>query len=140
MIIDGTSKEDSILIVKNFIDGWTSQKLLIKAADVNLNDEKKNKFNALVKQYKIDLFTKAYIEEIVKNSVNTLIFSKELKEFYNQNKENFRTNQTLVQLRYINLPKDHLKFENIKYKFINFKKKLKNHSEITINCNLKIQL
>ena len=37
----GTSKNDSLLIVKNFIDRWASQKLLIKAAEVNLSATKK---------------------------------------------------------------------------------------------------
>lgn len=122
LIPAGTSKEDSIVIVKNFIDRWASQKLLITAAEINLSEDKKTEFNELIKQYKIDLYTKAYIEEIVKRSVDTTISEKELKEYYNQNKENFKTNGILVQLRYINLPKDHPKFEIIKSKFLDFRK------------------
>src|SRR6187399_1492677 len=62
----GTSKEDSLLLVRDFIDRWASQKLLIEAAERNLSDAKKREYNTLIKQYQIDLYTRAYIEEIVK--------------------------------------------------------------------------
>ncbi len=122
LIPAGTSKEDSIMIVKNFIDRWASQKLLIKAAEINLSAAKKNEFNVLIRQYKIDLYTKAYIEELVKREVDTLVSEEELKAYYKENKENFRTNGTLVRLRYINVPKDHPKFGTIRGKFLDFRK------------------
>jgi len=122
LVVAGTSKDDSVMIVRSFIDRWATQKLLIEAANINLNDDKKAEFDDLVKQYKNDLYTKAYIEDIVKTTVDTVISEKELKEYYDNNKENFRTNGTLVQLRYINLPKDHPKFSTIRSKFLDFRK------------------
>jgi len=118
----GTSKEDSIVIVHNYINRWASQKLLIKAAEINLSQDNKLAFDELIKQYKIDLYTKAYIEEIVKRKVDTVVTDSELKLYYNQNKENFKTNGTLVRLRYINLKKDNPKYETIKSKFFDFRK------------------
>jgi len=122
LIPNGTSKEDSSMIVTNFINRWASQKLLIKAAEINLSEAKKNEFNVLIRQYKIDLYTKAYIEELVKREVDTLISEQELKAYYKENKENFRTNGILVRLRYINVPRDHPKFGTIRGKFIDFRK------------------
>lgn len=118
----GTSKEDSIAIVRNYIDRWASQKLLISAAEVNLNKEKIVEFEELIAQYKVDLYTKAYLEEIVKRSADTVVNDQELKAYYDENKENFRTNGTLVRLRYINLPKDNPRYETIKSKFFDFRK------------------
>ncbi len=117
-----TSKEDSLMIIKTYIDRWATQKILIKAAERNIDDEKKTEFNALIKQYKNDLYIKAYIEKIVKTSVDTLISESELQNYYKENKQNFKTNGTLLQLRYIHLPKDHPKFSTIRSKFLNFKK------------------
>lgn len=122
LVAAGTSKEDSLMIVTSFIDRWATQKLLLEAANINLTDIKKQEFDNLVKQYKSDLYTKAYIEEVVKTTVDTFVSEEELKEYYNKNKENFRTNGTLVQLRYIHLPKDHPKFSTIKSKFLDFRK------------------
>jgi len=123
LVPKGTSKEDSILLVRDFIDRWASQKLLIDAAERNLSETKKKEFNTLIKQYKIDLYTRAYIEEVVKNTVDTLVSQDELKKYYKENKENFKTNGTLVRLRYINLSKSNPRFETIKSKFFDYNKK-----------------
>jgi hypothetical protein len=122
LVPKGTSKNDSIAIVRNYIDRWASQILLIKVAEVNLNKDKKAEFEELIKQYKIDLYTKAYLEEVVKQSVDTVVLTEELKKYYDENKENFRTNGTLVRLRYINLLKDNPKYETIKSKFFDYRK------------------
>ena len=122
LVPKGTSSADSLAIVRRFIDRWAAKKLLIDAAEVNLNGEKKSEFDNLVNQYKIDLYTRAYLEEIVKRSVDTVVSDVELKSYYDTNKENFKTNGVLVRLRYINLLKDNPKYETIKSKFFDYKK------------------
>jgi len=122
LVPKGTSKEDSLVMVSNYIDRWASQKLLIHAAEVNLNEDKKAGFDQLIRQYQIDLYTRAYIEEVVKGSVDTVVSDAELKAYYDLNKENFKSTGTLVRLRYINLQKDNPKFATIKNKFFDFRK------------------
>ncbi|RZJ34543.1 MAG: hypothetical protein EOO51_09445 [Flavobacterium sp.] len=122
LVPPGTSKEDSLVIVKSFIDRWASQKLLIDAAEVNLKDDRKAGFDKLVRQYKTDLYTRAYIEEVVKRSVDTAISAAELESYYKENKENFRTTGMLVRLRYILLQQDNPKYETIKSHFFDFRK------------------
>lgn len=120
LILQGTLKEDSITIVQNYINRWATQSLLIDAAELNLSPQKKMEFDKLIQQYKIDLYTKAYIEEVVQQSVDTVITNSELVEYYTKYKNNFRTNNNLVKLRFINLTKDNPKFEAIKSKFLNY--------------------
>lgn len=122
LVPKNTSKEDSAIIIKNYINRWATQKLLINAAERNIDDDQKETFNQLIAQYKNDLYTKAYIEKIVQTRVDTVVSEEELKKYYQENKENFKTNSTLVQLRYIHLSKDHPKYSTIKQKFLNFKK------------------
>jgi hypothetical protein len=122
LIPPGITKEDSIVIVRNFIDRWAAQKLLIHVAEVNLNANKKAEFDTLIQQYKVDLYTKAYLEEVVKRTTDTVVTLAELKTYYKENKENFKTNGTLVRLRYINIKKDNPKYEIIKSKFFDFRK------------------
>lgn len=121
LVPPGTSKEDSLIIVRNFIDRWASQKLLMNAAEINLSAERQEEYNKLIRQYKIDLYTRAYIEEVVKTTVDTVISDLELQSYYSQNKENFKTDGTLVKLRYIHLTKDHPKYQTIKNKFFDYR-------------------
>jgi hypothetical protein len=69
------------------------------------------------------LYTRAYIEEVVKNTVDTVVSQEDLKKYYAENKENFKTNGTLVRLRFINLSKDNPRFETIRSKFFDYNKK-----------------
>lgn len=122
LVPTGTSKEDSIAIVRNYIDRWASQKLLYNAAEVNLSKEKQEEYNQLVRQYQTDLYTKGYLEELVKRSVDTVVTDEALKQYYNSNKENFRTTGTLVRLKYVYVGKDHPRFATVRSRFLSSKK------------------
>jgi len=123
LVPPGTPKEDSITIVNAFIDRWATQKLLYNAAQVNLSSEKQAEFTKLVRQYEIDLYTGAYLEEIVKRSVDTVVTEDELDAYYNANKENFKTTGMLVRLKYLRLAKDHPKFNQVRSRFVSGGKK-----------------
>ena len=129
----GTSKQDSIAIVKSYIDRWASQKLLYNAAQVNLSKEKQQEYGNLVRQYEVDLYTAGYLEELVKRSVDTVVTHNELAKYYNDNKENFRTTGTLVRLKYLKVAKDHPRFSTVRARFgSNSKKDLKALNDMAI--------
>ena len=120
LVPNGTSKEDSIAIVKSFIDRWATQKLLFEAAELNLNSEKVDELNQLIKQYKVDLFTNAYLEELIIRKIDTVVSNDEINQYYEANKQFFKNPNELVKLRYINLVKENPKFEKIRAKFNSF--------------------
>jgi hypothetical protein len=120
LVPNGTSKEDSIAIVKSFIDRWATQKLLFEAAELNLNSEKVDELNQLMKQYKVDLFTNAYLEELIIRKIDTVVSNDEINQYYEANKQFFKNPNELVKLRYINLVKENPKFEKIRAKFNSF--------------------
>lgn len=119
----GTSKQDSIAIVKNYIDRWASQKLMYDAAVVNIGGDKQKELDGLIKQYTADLYTKAYLEELVQQSADTVLSHQELVKYYNTNKQNFRTTNTLVRLKYIRMAKDHPKFALARQRFLSGNKR-----------------
>ena len=123
LVPKGTSKQDSIAIVKSYLDRWATQKLLFNGAEINLSKEKINEYEALINQYKIDLYTKGYVEQLVFKKIDTLVTDTEIKEYYEKNKQFFKNPTELVKLRYINLVKENPKFDNIRAKFTSFAKK-----------------
>lgn len=127
LVPPGTSKKDSLIIMKDFIDRWASQKLLFKAAQVNLSVEKLKELDELVDQYKKDLYSKAYIEQLVFKSLDTIITNEYLTAYYNQNKENFRTNVSLVKMSYIQINKNNPKLQLLSSKFLNSNKQSKEY-------------
>ncbi|MCF6294223.1 MAG: peptidyl-prolyl cis-trans isomerase [Flavobacteriaceae bacterium] len=122
LIFNGTTKEDSILRVNNYITHWATQQLLINGAEINLSEEKQVEFNALVQQYKSDLFIKAYLEALVKRSVDTSVTLEEAQEVYNRNIETFKLNEELIKFRYINVSDNNINLKDIEERFKRFDK------------------
>ncbi len=127
VVPDGASKEDSILMVNAYINRWARQLLLMDGALVNLSEDKQNEFSRLVEQYKNDLYTKAYLEGLVKKNIDTAVQQNEAKVFYEANKESFKLNDDLLQFRYLSLPLNPINLDTIKARFKRFETKDKRY-------------
>jgi len=103
LISEGTSSQDSIILVNNFITRWATQQLLISQAKINLPEDKLEQYERLVDQYKSDLYTEAYKNVIIGSQLDSLISKNEMELYYENNKESFRLNDELVKVRYIHL-------------------------------------
>jgi len=114
------SKADSTLLANSFINSWAKNLLLLDKAKLNLPEKQQEDYNKLVKQYETDLYTKAYLEALVKRSIDTAITSSEAEEIYKANRESFKLNDDLLKLRYISLPQNSVNIEIIEAKFKNF--------------------
>ena len=120
LISEGISPEDSSLIVSNFITRWATQQLLIDKAKYNLSQTQQQEFDELVKNYKNELYTKAYADALVAKQLDTTFNQEEIEDYFQEHLENFRLNEDLVQLRFINLDKNSLDFQEMKKKFVRF--------------------
>ncbi len=123
IIPEGASKADSTLLSNSYINKWASGLLLIDKAKLNLSNEQQSDFNLLIKQYETDLYTKAYLEALVKRSIDTAITVEEAENVYQANKESFKLNDELLMLRYLSLPQNAVNLDNIKSRFKNFEDK-----------------
>ena len=122
IIPNNVSKVDSTLLANNYINNWASNLLLMDKALLNLPEKQQESFNSLVKQYENDLYTKAYLEALVKRSIDTTVSKAEADTIYQRNKESFKLNDELLKLRYINLPQNAVNLQGIKSKFKKFEK------------------
>ena len=123
LVTEGTSAEDSTLVVQGFINRWATQQLFVDGAMINLSEAKQQEFNKLVVQYKNDLYTKAYIEALVTRNLDTTVTQQEALNYYETNKEVFKLNEELVKFRYVHLDENMLNFKDIQDKFKRFNKK-----------------
>ena len=98
----GLSVQDSLIQIQNIINDWATQQLLHDGALLNLEAQKQKEFETLVKDYKRDLLTSAYLEAMTKQNLDTIISNHELELAYKQNKEPFYLKEDLIKLRYIN--------------------------------------
>lgn len=114
LISEDISKEDSINIVTNYINTWAKKQLLVKKARINLDEQQITDFEELVNQYRADLLIAAYKEALVANSMDTIISPEEIKAYYEGNKENFKLNEALLKMRYIQVDKSYDEMDTAK--------------------------
>jgi len=136
LIFNNTSKEDSVLIVNNFINRWATKQLLIDQSIINLPENQQETFDELVEQYKIDLYTEAYKSAIIAKQLDSVISEEELRNYYQQNKQNFKLNDELVKVRYIHVDEN---FTNINALVKKFKRFNNEDKEELTNLSIKFK-
>ncbi len=120
LLSETMAAEDSTIIVNNYINRWATQELFIQRAKINLSQEKQDTFEELVAEYRKDLYIEAYKEAIVKKTIDTTVTAFDEAAYYDVNKENFKLNEELLKLRYINIGKDNSNIEEITERFKRF--------------------
>ncbi|NKI33499.1 peptidyl-prolyl cis-trans isomerase [Croceivirga thetidis] len=117
---------DSAMVVNNYINNWASKQLLLSKAKINLSEAKQAEFNRLVDNYKADLYTRAYTEALVAQSQDTAISKNQIRQFYEAEKQNFRLNEKVVQLRFVGLTPEFLDKEIVVERMKRFENEDKN--------------
>lgn len=107
---------DSLELVKNYIKEWSNQKLLYRNALINLDNT--DELDALVKKYKEELYVSYYKNGLVNKKLDTLIFEKEIQNYYTNHQSIFKLNEALILFRYIHLNGANSKLKEIKKLFL----------------------
>ena len=95
------SREDSLILVKSFIQDWAVKKLLLDAAANNNTQESLKNINNLVQDYKESLLINNFKEALIKQQLDTIISDDEVEAYYLINNENFKLNEVLVKSKYL---------------------------------------
>ena len=84
----GTSKKDSGLLVRNYIDNWARQQLLLSKASLNLSlDDIQGKLDKQIEDYRVSLIIHAYKKELIRQQLDTIITDDQIKEYYDLHKD-----------------------------------------------------
>ena len=97
------SSVDSALFVDRLIRTWAKNELLVAAAEFNLDEEMRS-FEDLVKRYRNDLLKHAYIDQYVRENLDTSVTQDELLQYYKTNLDNFELKESIIQAKYTAVP------------------------------------
>jgi hypothetical protein len=120
LVFESATPEDSALIVSGFINRWATRQLLIDRSMVNLPQATMEEFEQLVQDYREELYTEAYKGVVVSQQLDSAISPFELRSYYESNKETFRLNETLLQMRYIHVDPSYSDLAETETRFVNF--------------------
>lgn len=113
LFLRGVSKEDSALITKAYVEKWIQTQLLLRMAEQNLSDSQKNVARQL-EDYRTSLLIFKYEQEYINQKMDTSIRLEELEQYYEQHKDNFVLDETIVKALYIKMRKEAPQIQKIK--------------------------
>lgn len=106
-------KEDSLVFVKSIINSWAVKQLMLKKSSENNSSEVNNEINKLVENYKQSLLINNYKEQLIKQQLDTIITEEEVADYYSLNKQNFKLNEELLKIKFLNFKKDLIDKEEV---------------------------
>lgn len=113
LVPQGASRQDSINIIKNYIDNWSRQKVVLRKAESNLDEEKKNVEKKL-EEYRNSLLTYAYETELIRQKLDTVVSEEEIAAFYKNNQSNFELKDNIIKVIYLRLSKKSPKLNKVR--------------------------
>lgn len=102
IIPENSTANDSLMIVKSFINNWVRQQLLVKQAEANLNEEEKD-FSKQLEAYRNSLITYKYESFLINQNLDTLVSEEEIQQYYRENESNFQLKNNIVKVDYVKL-------------------------------------
>lgn len=117
---DFIDETDSILKTRNYIDSWAKSQLFVQTTKRNLPDSELDDLEELIDQYRVELYTNAYIQSVVNTSLDTIVSTVEIDSFLQTNQGVFQLNAPLYKARFIHLPPDNVDQNEIQRSFQRF--------------------
>ena len=112
LVSEGKSPEDSISIIKSYIDNWIREKLILAQAEYNLPEDQEAEIDDEVNQYRTSRIVYAYERELIREKLDTSFSEAEVQEYYDNNKKNFELKDYIVRGNYVKLEKNAPNIEN----------------------------
>jgi len=105
--------EDSTFFIERYMNLWIRKQLMIYHAEINLSRDLLN-YEAQIAEYRSSLLIYAYQQELINQNFDTSITSKEIFDYYNQYREEFKLVKNIFMGRYIVVDKSAPKSKNLK--------------------------
>lgn len=106
-------KQDSILMVNDYIRKWVKEELLIQKAEENLSPAQKN-LTREIEEYRNSLIIYKYKNELMNQQMDTLVTKEQIEEYYSSNRDNFKLSHNIVRAIFLKIPIELAKTDLIK--------------------------
>ncbi|MCC5929484.1 MAG: peptidyl-prolyl cis-trans isomerase [Cyclobacteriaceae bacterium] len=113
LIPDGISETDSVQLVNRHIKNWIKKHLMIAEAENSLNLNE-SELNRKVLDYKYALIVHEFEKVYINRQIDYMIPFEEIKQYYEENIENFELKQNIIRCNYIKLSNESPRFSRFR--------------------------
>ncbi|MFO7615931.1 MAG: hypothetical protein R6V75_01625 [Bacteroidales bacterium] len=103
LIPQGTTPEDSTVLVRSYIDLWLKRQAVLNRAEFNLPEDKKN-LQKLIEEYRTSLLIYEYEKLMVAQNLDTIITNAQIRKYYLDNSENLPLQHPIIKGVFIRVP------------------------------------
>ena len=100
----GLSKEDSLVLVRDFIDNWVKEKLVLHEAEHRLSPREKN-FDRELTEYRNSLLIQRYLDKIwMTDTANNAVSEQAISDFARSLDDRYTVEKEIVRVNYVKMP------------------------------------
>lgn len=102
------SEKDSVIFAKSLINKWALKQVLFQKSKLNSSVEEIESVEELVQDYRESLLINNYKQKLIRQRLDTVVTEEEIVMYYVSNEANFRLNEELVKIKYVQLANDNI--------------------------------
>lgn len=99
------SAEDSVFIVREFINSWVNRQVVLHEAQTVLTDKERDKTNQM-QEYKNDLISYETLNKLAIERIDTNYTDEELMSYYEANEKEFELSENIIKFVFFRVPAD----------------------------------
>lgn len=107
------SQKDSVILLTSLREDWIKKQILVNEAK-NQPDINSVAISFKADQYESELLAYELIKQKITERLDTIISDKEIKQYYNNHKDEFQLKDYLVKVLYLKVPEDAPGIDKIK--------------------------
>lgn len=132
MFPDGTTGEDSSLIINSYVERWIREALLLHEAEKSIPSDLN--IDKLVRDYRASLVRHNYEKIIVEMALDSVVTAEELAAFYERHKEQYQLESPVVRCYFIKVPLSAPDLDELR-SYWNKNKTRENYAPLVDYCN-----
>ena len=113
LIPEGTSPEDSINMLEQYVNSWALKHLLLNKAESELSKNEKDVGQEL-EDYRTSLLVYKYEKIYLEERLDTVITEEECRQYYDNYSSNFTQNNSVVKARVIKISENSPNLERVR--------------------------
>ena len=107
------ASEDSTFFIERYMNLWIRKQLMIYHAEINVSSDLLD-YESQIADYRSSLLIYSYQQELINQNFDTSITAKEISDYYNQYRMEFKLVKNIFMGRYIVVDKSAPKSKNLK--------------------------
>jgi len=100
----GTSRQDSTILARRYIDTWVKDQLMLHRAEQALTEEQKD-FEKQIAEYRKSLLIFSYRQKLLQQKLDTVVDDAEVRAYYEENLNNFLLGQDVIKGTFVRVPR-----------------------------------